>query len=352
MPVPPRRRRFVLPVMVLVAAASAAAGSSRAAAAADEVKEPANFVRFTDERGGGRLETAVVTYVNDAGVELKLVSAIHIGERSYFEDLAKEFEARDAVLYELVKEKDAPLPAPGEVRRQAEAGEGRTGEEGGGGMKAVGDLQRFLKDTLNLEFQLDVIDYRKPNFVHADMDREQFEKAQAARGESFETMMLQQLVAAMSKPMPDVLPAGEADADQMLRDLVRLVTRPDMERQIKTVIARQMGQMQDAAMGLDGPGGSVILTERNEAAVKVLAETLKADDKRKISIFYGAAHMPDLAERVRALGFKPAGPIEWKKAWDLTIRADQPSAIEQLFMEALDALDEPAEPVDPEDGVF
>lgn len=339
MPVP--IRHSVLPLLVLLVAS---AGFLRA----DEVKEPDSFVRFTDEKGGGRLETAVVTYKNDAGVELKLVSAIHIGERSYFEELAKDFEADDAVLYELVKEKDAPVPGPGVIRRQAADGEG---EGEGGGMQSIGELQRFLKDTLNLEFQLDVIDYTRKNFVHADMDREQFEKAQAERGESFETMMLQQLLAAMRRPAPEMMPGGD-DADQMLRELVKLVTRPDMERQIKTVIARQMGQMQDAAMGLDGPGGSVILTERNKAAVKVLEETLKAGEKKRIAVFYGAAHMPDLAKRVRELGFKPVGDAEWKKAWDLTIRADQPSAIEQLFMEAIDAADEPAAPQDPEDAFW
>jgi hypothetical protein len=335
-------RRSVLPLLALIVVASA--GFLRA----EDVKEPAKYVRFTDEKGGGRLETAVVTYTNDAGVELKLVSAIHIGERSYFEELAKDFEAQDAVLYELVKEKDAPLPAPGVIRRHAEDAEG-----GGGGMQAVGDLQRFLKDTLNLEFQLDVIDYTKKNFIHADMDRAAFEQAQAERGESFETMMLQQLMAAMRRPVPEALPgaAGE-DPDAMLRDLVKLVTRPDMERQIKTIIAKQMDQMQDIAMGLDGPGGSVILTERNKAAVKVLDETLKAGDKKKISIFYGAAHMPDLAKRVREMGFKPAGPVEWKRAWDLTIRADQPSAIEDLLMGVLDALEEPAPAENLEDGVW
>ena len=346
MPVSPRRRS-VLPLIALIVLASG--GFLRA----EDAKEPAKYVRFTDEKGGGRLETAVVTYKNDAGVELKLVSAIHIGERSYFEELAKDFEARDAVLYELVKEKDAPLPAPGVIRRQAEDAEG-----GDGGMQAVGDLQRFLKDTLNLEFQLDVIDYTKKNFVHADMDRAEFEKAQADRGESFETMMLQQLMAAMRRPLPEALPGAAAgeDPDAMLRDLVKLVTRPDMERQIKTIIAKQMDQMQDIAMGLDGPGGSVILTERNKAAIKALEETLKAGDKKTISIFYGAAHMPDLAKRVREMGFKPAGATEWKRAWDLTIRADQPSAIEDLLMGVLDALAEPeeapAEPADIENEVF
>src|SRR4051812_38463277 len=315
-------RRTVLPLLALLIASACTAGFVRAA---EDVaaKEPDKFVRFTDERGGGRLETAVVTYKNDAGVELKLVSAIHIGEKSYFENLAKDFEAEDAVLYELVKEKGAPLPGPEAIRRKA--------AEPGGEQHPIGQLQRFLKDTLNLEFQLDVIDYTKKNFVHADMDREQFEKAQAERGESFEMMMLQQLMAAMKKPQAEA-PAlgGGDDPEQMLREVVKLVTRPDMERQIKTLLAKQMDQMQDAAMGLDGPGGSVILTERNKAAVKVLDETVKAG-KKKVAIFYGAAHMPDLSKRVREMGFKPSGPVEWKAAWDLRIRADQPSAIEQLL---------------------
>ena len=113
-----------------------------------------------------------------------------------------------------------------------------------------------MKTFLDLDYQLDRIDYTKKNFVHADMDREAFEKAQAERGESFEMMMLQQLMAAMSKPQPE-LAAGGDDTEQMLKELVRVVTRPDMERQIKTMLAKQMDQMQDAAMGLDGPGGSV-----------------------------------------------------------------------------------------------
>jgi hypothetical protein len=340
MPVSPRRT--VLPFLVIVVLSSAAGFVLAADDAAVAVaKEPDKFVRFTDERGGGQLETAVVTYRNAAGVELRLVSAIHIGERSYFEGLAKDFDACDAVLYELVKEKDAALPGPDEVRRRAAAGDPADGHP-------IGQLQRFLKDTLNLEFQLDVIDYTKKNFVHADMDRAAFEKAQAERGESFETMMLQQLIAAMRKPQPELLPGGD-DPEQMLREMVKLLTRPDMERQVKTFIAKQMDQMQDAAMGLDGPGGSVILTERNKAAVKVLEDAVKSG-KRKISLFYGAAHMPDLAKRVREMGFKPDGKVEWKAAWDLRIRADKPSAIEELLNDVIDALDEP-EPIGPNDAI-
>jgi hypothetical protein len=334
-------RRTVLPLLVLLCVS---AGFVRVAAADDAVlvKEPEKFVRFADEKGGGALETAVVTYKNDAGVEVKLVSAIHIGEREYFEGLAKDFETEDAVLYELVKEKGVPLPGPEAMRRKAAEG---------GADHPIAQLQRFLKDTLNLDYQLDVIDYTRKNFVHADMDREAFEKAQAERGESFETMMLQQLIAAMRKPEAAAALPGGDDPEQMLRELVKLVTRPDMERQMKTFLAKQMDQMQDVAMGLDGPGGSVILTERNKAAVKVLEDTIKAGKKR-ISIFYGAAHMPDLAKRLREMGFKPAGETKWKQAWDLRIRADQPSAIEEVLNGLIDALDESDEPRNVEDGVW
>jgi len=95
--------------------------------------------------------------------------------------------------------------------------------------------------------------------------------------------------------------------------------------------------MDTAAMGLDGPGGSVIVTERNKAAMQTLDDTLGKGAK-KVAIFYGAAHMPDMASRLEAEGFKPVA-TGWTVAWDLTIRADQPSAIESLLDNLLNAND-------------
>jgi hypothetical protein len=97
--------------------------------------------------------------------------------------------------------------------------------------------------------------------------------------------------------------------------------------------------MEEHALGLDGPQGSVILTERNKAAIAVL-ENMLDDEKKDIAIFYGAAHMPDLAKRLESMGFKPVA-TEWRMAWDLTIRPDQPSAVEKLLMELMRGTDEP-----------
>ena len=112
----------------------------------------------------------------------------------------------------------------------------------------------------------------------------------------------------------------------------------DMERQIKLAVARQLDKIEAGAMGLDNPNGSVIVTERNKVALDVLKHTLDSG-KRHISIFYGAAHMPDMSQRLRDMGFTPVS-IEWETAWDLTIRSDQPSAAERFLKELLHALDE------------
>ena len=136
-----------------VRAASPSAATTpavRSAAMAD------GFLRFVDGgAAGGRLETSDVTYRNADGVTVRLVSAVHIGEKAYYEAMAKSFEGDDAVLYELVKPKDAPPPLPGE---RPASGSG------------VGEIQRMLKEVLKLDFQLDAIDYSARNFVHADLD--------------------------------------------------------------------------------------------------------------------------------------------------------------------------------------
>ena len=306
---------------------------------ADEVAAPASattpalrqaamaegFLRFVDGgAAGGRLETSDVTYRNADGVSVRLVSAVHIGEKAYFEALRNSFTGDDAVLYELVKPKDAGVPVPGVAR------------EGGSG---VGEFQRMLKDALNLDFQLDQIDYTAKNFVHADLDAETFRKLQEERGETFEMLFIRQLMKSMTQPPPGAAGGPEIDAEQMLREMIRLVTLPDAERRMKLMLAKQMVSVEAGAAGFFGdPDNNVIVTERNKAAMNVLSDTI-AQGKKKISVFYGAAHMPDFAKRLEALGFKPIA-TEWRMAWDLKIRDERPSALEELIVDGIKALSE------------
>ena len=162
----------------LVASARPAPATLPATAAAGSNQ----FLRFVDEGpAGGSLASGEVTLTNDDGVMVHLIAAVHIAETSYYQQLNEHFRAFDAVLYEMVMPRGMQPPAPG-----------------AGGDSSVARLQRFLKDVLELDYQLDVIDYRPANFIHADLDTATFESLQRQRGESFATLMLQSLMRALA----------------------------------------------------------------------------------------------------------------------------------------------------------
>ena len=297
----------LLLVVVFVRQATAQATQPTQPADPSSQLDETRFLRFVgDGTKGGSLETSDVTFTDDKGRKVRLVGAVHIAEAAYFRDVQASVERCDAVLYEMVKPRDSGPPVKGQHSDHG-----------------VAQLQRFLKDKLDLSFQLDEIDYTPDNFVHADLDAETFQKMQSQRGESFAMMMLQSLMKSMSDPG-----AIRQFEDEPL-DVVDLMTRPDGERQIKLLLARHLGDFEKEAMGLNMLEGSVILTERNKAVMKVLDDSLE-DGKRDLAIFYGAAHMPDIAKQLEARGFK-ATQTRWRAAWDVRIRENEPSAFQKLM---------------------
>jgi hypothetical protein len=266
------------------------------AAQPQQQAEEQKYLRFVeDDEGGGKLETAIISYRNDQGVVVHLVSVVHVGERDYYRDLAKTFEGYDALLYEMVKPKDAGPPGA-DFQSQS----------------MVTVFQRFLKDVLKLEFQLDAIDYSARNFIHADLDAETFARLQRERGESLIMLMFRQVMHEMQNPR-------ENQAAQItLPELIVALTSPDKDRHLKLILARQFEDLERQVAGIEGPGGSVILTERNKKAIEVLEQTIAAG-RKNIGVFYGAAHMIDLHQRLLGMGFKPTG-TEWRTAWDMTPR--------------------------------
>jgi hypothetical protein len=263
---------------------------------ADDAKkqEPGKFLRYVDEgNDAGRLETGVATYKNAAGVTVQLVGAVHIADRGYYAALNKQFEGYDALLYEMVKPKDMGAP-----RR-----------EKANGISFVHILQKAMKTFLELDYQLDGIDYTKKNFVHADLTAEEFNRMQDERGESIFQMMLQQMLRELAKG--DAAKAADMDPMQLLAAL----SSEDRARQLKLVLAKQFENMDEMVAGMEGPNGSVLVTERNKACIKVLKDQIAAG-KKNMGVFYGAAHMKDLEKRLEEMGFKRT-KMEYMVAWDL-----------------------------------
>ena len=106
-------------------------------------KDDLKFVRVSKEaKMPLALQTAVVKYKSDSketeGVEVSLIGAVHIAEKSYYEKLNKLFTEYDALLYEMVSDPHRGVPAPNER-----------------GSSPVSSVQVGMKDMLELTFQLD-----------------------------------------------------------------------------------------------------------------------------------------------------------------------------------------------------
>ncbi len=107
----------------------------------------------------------------------------------------------------------------------------------------------------------------------------------------------------------------------------------------KQVLARQLTAAGSLDEALGGTLNQMLVKDRNAAAAKVLQQQLAAGKKR-IAIFYGAAHMGDFHGRlVNDFGLKPSN-TRWLTAWDLTRSGSSPldnpiSLLQQLF-EALE----------------
>jgi hypothetical protein len=111
-----------------------------------------------------------------------------------------------------------------------------------------------------------------------------------------------------------------------LPELLMAMKSPDKAKQMKLLIGRQFGKIDEQLAGVEGEKGSVILSERNKAAMRVLKEMLAKGDKRNIAIFYGAGHLKGMEKILTSeMGFHQVGPPFWRVAWDMTGTAEATS---------------------------
>ncbi len=291
------RKIVPVPLCVLLVAAGIAASAEQSAPPSKDGAKKDKFLRVVrdSEETPVALETAIVRCApldpKKKGLTVDLVGAVHVAEPSYYRQLNREFAGYDVVLYELVAAENARVP-----------------REGGGRGSPLSWLQRTIKNMLELEFQLDAIDYSRKNMVHADMSPEEFRKSMQDRGESMVAMFLRMMGYALARQDS----SGKSSDAQLLAALF------DKNRalRLKRLAAEEFEDMEGSMMAIEGPKGSTLIAERNKVALKVLAKQLAAG-KRKIAIFYGAAHMADFQRRLRQqFGLAPVS-TRWLVAWKM-----------------------------------
>ena len=319
----------------LVAMGCAAGWAVEQAKPASEL--PEKFIRMTMNPERPRipqsLDTSIIRFVPTdeklakAGVTVDLIGAIHIGDKAYFQKLDNSFKKYDALLYEMVAEKDEAGGSPKRWKDRDKPGPRTTGgtdsvsgaEEKSfeAGMTVIGGMQLGAKDMLGLSFQLDGIDYNAPNMVHADMSPEEFAQKMKERGESFFTMFMQLFMEGLAQQRANKQ-GGASDFA-----LLFAFFSSDRELALKRVMAQQFATT-DILDTLGGEKGSTIITERNLIALEVLREQL-AKGKKRIGIFYGAGHLGDMSRRlVSDFGMKFTDE-KWVEAWDLRSKSKRRS---------------------------
>ena len=267
--------------------------------AATKERPPKFFrVKNDDNDSAEAMQTAVATYIIDkgpfAGAKIDLIGAVHVGEASYYKQLDKLFESYEALLFELVADPEIRLA-------------GRKDQEGV--INPISSMQVAMKDALELDFQLDRINYDAANFVHADMTPQEFLDDMAKRKDNFVNMFARVLGSSIAVQSS----GGGGQEAAMLAAMVS----PNRAMALRRLFALQMEQSEAQMAGIaDENGFSTLVTERNNKALSVLRREL-TNGKRKLGIFYGAAHLDDMHRKLIDEFDARLDHLQWMTAWAL-----------------------------------
>ncbi len=265
---------------------------------------PENYIRLLRDEDDQptALQTATVRFQSDDGTIVDLIGVVHIGDKSYYESFNESFQQYDVVLYELVAPQGTRIPK--------------------GGRDASNNPMAFLhgmaQSILGLSSQLDHVDYTPENLVHADMSPSDMAAALENRGTTPWSFALR-AIADMVDEASNRVEAAAAEPDDANNDVdfFSMLTDPNAGEKLKVQMAEQFGAMSSPDAALGAAVNELLIQDRNQAALKIFKQELAAG-RRKIGIFYGAAHMPDFEERLTTdFGFHRTNTT-WASAWDLS----------------------------------
>lgn len=266
--------------------------------ASSDGRDEQKFVRtLSDDKGKAvLLQTGIVTYKARSGpyvgAQVDLIGAIHIADKAYFQKLNELFKGYDAILYEMVADPEA-------FKQVAASSKDRS---------PVSALQSGMKELLGLTFQLDEIDYQAKNFVHADMNPEEFAESLSQRQEGIMQFIMRSMGSSLALQ-------GSGKTNDI--DMLSALFSSNRELALKRVLAEQIEQMDGQLAAISGDDGkSTLITERNTKALEVLKRELEAG-KKKLGIFYGAGHFRDMGEQLeKQFQMRPV-KTEWLDAWSM-----------------------------------
>jgi hypothetical protein len=264
------------------------------------IEPPAAYVRASNS-DSNLLELQIAARrfvpVRGKGPTVWLTGVSHIGSSNYFAELQRHLNAQTIVLFEGVGEhsQDFKNMKSDDAKNNAAP-------------KAVGGMQSSLATSLGLVFQLDTIDYDRPNFRHSDLSISEIRELLAEprgsgggdAGEDFDNLLsMMQGDSFMNIVMQFGLGivASSPKLQAMSKvTLIEVITEMGGDPSRLGVISPELKQLLE-----------VLIAKRNQRVIDDLKTALKeVGPKGSVSIFYGTGHMNEMETRLRKeLNYQP-----------------------------------------------
>jgi hypothetical protein len=170
-------------------------------------------------------------------------------------------------------------------------------------------IQLQLAKALGLEFQLVAVDYNRTKWRNSDMTIDELQKALEEAGAS----------GGMLFSMLD----GSSMMSKLLGAFLGMVaSSPEMSFMMKAMVVETLAhadEMMESQAAVRGMGAmmKVLIEERNKVVFKDLERLITEEPEVKsVALFFGAGHLPDMEERLAAMGYRETG-VTWKNAIDV-----------------------------------
>jgi hypothetical protein len=327
----------LLAALLLTAGCSTSRSAKAGAVTAPPSPEPYVRIDNTDSNLV-QLQIAVRKFVPPHRKEpvIWLAGVSHIGQSNYYAVLQRHLDAQTLVLFEGVggpPDADAGSK-PGTAGPLASAPGADASAAGGG----ASSLQSSMAAALGLVFQLEAIDYRRPNFRHCDLSvgqiRELIAKQPSAPGEPGAGPSFEGLLETMQ---------GGSWFDALVQVGLRFIgASPKLQGLAKLALIDTICEIQGDPSRLQGLPPEmkqlldVLLQKRNQKVMADLGGELKKPRPHdSIAVFFGTGHMPDLERRVRQeLHYCPGSQL-WLTAFSVDLARTRITPAERAFLHDL-----------------
>ena len=302
--------------------ASGPASDETASADSNEKKQEAQWFRLQYENNAPvELQTSIVRFDGEFTtsegqtnpVSVDLIGAIHLADAAYYEQLNKTFAEYDVVVFELVAPKGTDIKALVEEERAAkEKAKEEKGKERIDPLDFISFSQVAMSRMLDMVYQMDGVDYAADNLRRGDIDAEDFVGKLISNGDVENFVVDTFFDSFYNKAL------GQTEGWT-----VALLFAKDRKLTLKRLFAIELYKSAEQEVKTGSGDGdkeereNVIIHLRNEKAIAAARKELEKG-RTKLAIFYGAAHLPDLARRLETeFGLKRDQDPRWLTAWEM-----------------------------------